>query len=634
MKKILIKDKLEEINFNISSISLGDFDFIGEFTAKKSRDRNHPLFKTAGCFFRPNYERGLLIYSLITKFRLTSLLEIGFGRGYSTFCAAKAFQDAGINGKIVTVDPNLNKDFLEALSQVFPKEWFQMIEFHKATSQDLLPTMTDKYDLIYIDGDHTYDAVKSDWELTKDRYKQFLLFDDYHLPSKTDEGIECAKLIDSIEDDSKELIIMDRRIFFDDRRLPDSEIDYGQVLLSRSLENFSTNPGEQSESTQDNDYLDEWMDEDPSDESNNSLTLDEMNDVLLEREKEWPERREGYRKFINALSDFSDQIKSAVDGPDGFEIDNKLSKKFMNVGDAPVFILGNMKSGTTLMLHLLDGHTNLMCLPVDSHVLKHFNPRGSDEEIFQNLYSMWMRKLISPTGFSPFWIFGKDIEPYQKFAQHFIHNVRENLFQGDFKFFNAAAHAFACASPLKPKKNVRFVEKTPENELRLSDISSGYPNAKFIHILRDPMTNVASMKKFTENRNDIFHVDHVSKMIARGINLAKNNIEIVGNENYLIVKYEDILEDTKTVMKTVSEFLEVDFKRTLLTPTTQGYPATSNSMFDDRRVTGEVFTGGDDDSSVTRVRSVLSPEEIKRTVSNCETSCKEYDYDLKAYLAS
>jgi len=27
---------------------------------------------------------------------------------------------------------------------------------------------------------------------------------------------------------------MDRRIFFDDRRIPDDEIDYGQVLLTKS----------------------------------------------------------------------------------------------------------------------------------------------------------------------------------------------------------------------------------------------------------------------------------------------------------------------------------------------------------------------------------------------------------------
>jgi len=53
------------------------------------------------------------------------------------------------------------------------------------------------------------------------------------MPSKVQKDIECSKLINEIEDESKELIIMDRRIFFDDRRLSDEEIDYGQVLLTR-----------------------------------------------------------------------------------------------------------------------------------------------------------------------------------------------------------------------------------------------------------------------------------------------------------------------------------------------------------------------------------------------------------------
>ena len=233
MRHIDIREKLEEIDFPLSSVSLGDFDVIGEYTAKKNRDRNSDLYKTAGCFFRPNYERGILLYALVSKFKISSFLEIGFGRGYSTMCVAKAMTDMGIDGRIVTIDPNFNKDFLNSLGGVFPKEWFDKISFIQGySSQALKDYQNDRFDLVYIDGDHTYEATKSDWEMTKNLYDKFLLFDDYHLPTKdSGPGIQCAQLIDEIEDQSKELIIMDRRIFFDDRRIEDSDIDYGQVLI-------------------------------------------------------------------------------------------------------------------------------------------------------------------------------------------------------------------------------------------------------------------------------------------------------------------------------------------------------------------------------------------------------------------
>ena len=118
MRHIHIRDKLSELNINLEDLALGDFDYIGEFTAKKQREASHPYFKTHGCFFRPNYERGILIYSLIRKYNLTSMLEIGFGRGYGTMCAAKAFHDMGIEGKIVTIDPNLDEDFVRNLTSV------------------------------------------------------------------------------------------------------------------------------------------------------------------------------------------------------------------------------------------------------------------------------------------------------------------------------------------------------------------------------------------------------------------------------------------------------------------------------------------------------------------------------------
>ena len=174
-------------------------------------------------------------------------MEIGFGRGYSCLCAAKALFENG-GGKIVTVDPYFDENLWTQLNQIFPPEWMEQIKVVKEKSQEYLSDKEEDFDMIYIDGDHSYLSVKKDWELTKDRYNKVLLFDDYHKEEHFDEAscshgkpkdmkniqeISCSKVIDKIEDDSKELIIMDRRIFMDDRNLPDEEIQYGQVLLTK-----------------------------------------------------------------------------------------------------------------------------------------------------------------------------------------------------------------------------------------------------------------------------------------------------------------------------------------------------------------------------------------------------------------
>lgn len=233
-----IHQKLEDLGVSHDSVIMGDFDYIGEYTAKRRRDPSEENYKKYGAFFRSNYERGILIYYLIRSLNMTSFLEVGFGRGYATFCAAKAFHDSGINGKIVTIDPKFDKEHLNNLQQVFPQDWFKMIKFVQGSSSEALPQLTETFDLVYIDGDHSYHGTKSDWEKSKDKTAKAILFDDYHFSTKNDPGIQCSQAINEIDFASAgfeppECIRLDRRMFFDDRRFSDEQVDYGQVLAIR-----------------------------------------------------------------------------------------------------------------------------------------------------------------------------------------------------------------------------------------------------------------------------------------------------------------------------------------------------------------------------------------------------------------
>lgn len=229
IRKVDIHTKLAELGTPIEELVLGDFDAIGDSTAKKARGRDNPLYKTAGCFFRPNYERGMLAACMIRKHKPLRILEIGFGRGYWATCAAKAMYELNIDGKITSVDVNFDQNHLQRMAQTFPAEWLNKIEMHRGRSIDVIPKLEGEWDLVYIDGDHTYQGVKADWELVKDRFKQFVIFDDYHLPEKKkDPNIDVARLVDEL-DYEKELVIMDRLVFNDDRGHEDRP--YGQVIL-------------------------------------------------------------------------------------------------------------------------------------------------------------------------------------------------------------------------------------------------------------------------------------------------------------------------------------------------------------------------------------------------------------------
>ena len=164
----------------------------------------------------PNYERGILLYSLIAKYKPKNVLEIGTAEGYSTLCMAWAMTDYNINGKIFTIDPkpfdvpvernvtwedNPKHDTVmlsrrELWNKFADKEWIKKIEVLTGFSGEVLQKNTDlpKMDMGFIDGSHVYEAVIHDFyaflEIASESFH--LLFDDY----VSDENDGVTKTID------------------------------------------------------------------------------------------------------------------------------------------------------------------------------------------------------------------------------------------------------------------------------------------------------------------------------------------------------------------------------------------------------------------------------------------------------
>ena len=107
------------------------------------------------------------------------ILEIGCYAGKSTRILALSSPDS----KIITVDPFVLGDANKVKSEFYGSTWGLNVELINSYSYQIAKGWKDEVDLIFIDGEHTYKAVKKDIEMFAGYLKSggFMLAHDYTL---------------------------------------------------------------------------------------------------------------------------------------------------------------------------------------------------------------------------------------------------------------------------------------------------------------------------------------------------------------------------------------------------------------------------------------------------------------------
>jgi protein-tyrosine sulfotransferase len=266
----------------------------------------------------------------------------------------------------------------------------------------------------------------------------------------------------------------------------------------------------------------------------------------------------------------------------------------------PIFILGFAKSGTTLLQSLLDNHPELFVLPVEIQFFK-----------YPNIYSLPPGNMPSPP--LPTWKtpiprndvtlseIRDDILSHADFEQVLkTKHIERNIALPDFnvdKFLSIIKNkhpeslkelflSFFEAFFLAWKENedvyrYRFVEKTPHQEEYAQELKEWFPNAKFIHVLRNPYANLYSMTKVSHTKKSN---RHIYSDIAKSFYFLERNKRYI--DNYHVVKYEDIVFSTESTMRHIADFLEIEFLESLLQPTICGIPWGGNPRSIDEQFKG------------------------------------------------
>jgi hypothetical protein len=316
-----------------------------------------------------------------------------------------------------------------------------------------------------------------------------------------------------------------------------------------------------------------------------------LNQIFEQRDRAFPKREpENTAAMHEALATYTDILRSGIKS--GWRPKDTLVESAKQMARTPVFICGYPKSGTTLLLGLLDGHPELVVMPGDSRMMplinRHpFTQNISDWEVY------WVSRFVNPTGQKPFWIMGNDDGPYLDLLRYRRYWAKA-LPASKARQFLAVVLAYYCANPRRPARPRFLVEKTPDNERRVDKILRLFPGAYFIHIIRDPYANLASMKRLFGVRGQRWNAAREAVSLRRSILLGLSNQERLGESRYHILRYEDLVVAPEAQMQDIASFLGVPYQNTLLQPTVNGLPARSNSMYEDRRVQGKIISAADE----------------------------------------
>jgi predicted O-methyltransferase YrrM len=163
-----------------------------------------------------------LLHGLVRSLQPETCVEIGSANGASTCHIGLALRK-NVRGKLYAIDPHLPTDWndlgavesLPALRRNLRLCGIEAyVEIVRATSREAAHGWNRPIDLLFIDGDHTYDGVKNDWVLFSPHLSPFgvAVFHDatweLHGPNRPDMGV--PRFLEELRRAGHPIITIDR----------------------------------------------------------------------------------------------------------------------------------------------------------------------------------------------------------------------------------------------------------------------------------------------------------------------------------------------------------------------------------------------------------------------------------------
>lgn len=255
----------------------------------------------------------------------------------------------------------------------------------------------------------------------------------------------------------------------------------------------------------------------------------------------------------------------------------------MNEQAKTFFIVGNSRSGTTLMMRILGNHSQIHSV----NELHFFNSwwKPDNNEVFSKQKAEKMLSKMFTVQHEGFFI-KPNLKKYRLSVNEILNKEKDlssiNLFSSFLQYeTQKAGKKIAC-------------EKTPQNIFYLEEIFKHFPNAKIINMIRDPRSILLSQKRKWKRRflgGDFitykemirlfinYHPITISRLWNSSISAGE---KFAGHQNVYNFYFEDLLENPEKSIKSLFDFLDVKIENNMLEVPQSG----SSSRQDEKDKTG------------------------------------------------
>lgn len=275
--------------------------------------------------------------------------------------------------------------------------------------------------------------------------------------------------------------------------------------------------------------------------------------------------------------------------------------------EAPVFVLGCPRSGTTLLYDMLLSAGGFAVYCTESNVFNLLRPRFGNLRSQRNkrkLMDVWLRsKLFDCSGLDAASIRSKILSECKD--------------EGDFLriLMEEIAH----------RQNVsRWADNTPTHLLYMPEIKRAFPNALVIHMIRDGRDVALSLSKKQWLRPHWWRMR--SKLLVGGlywgwmVSKGRGHGRRIGAD-YLEIHFEDLIRKPRETLNTLSRFIDHDLDYDRIQHVGIGTVSRPNTSFRKQRP-------NEDFDPVERWKGHFSPEELGAFEAKVGKTLEENGYAL------